>query len=277
MKSGWRAVSVAAMLIGFGLPADYGLAQSLATAPAPCLGETACPLGERGYHALLPDDWDGKSELPVLLYFHGWKRQGTNVIKHSRIAPAASKHGFLLLAPNGLGRSWDFWQADTDDIPFALEVLEDAAKRWPVNQARIYVSGYSWGSSMAWRFTCKYGDRIAGLLAISGTLPNQFEDCPTGPVNARHVHGLRDNVLDYPFGPNNEITFPVRLWLNKNGCLDGTETVSSWNVTKKDNFTRYTWEACSSGKTVRLDVHQRGHFIPVGWIDRQLEEITSEW
>ncbi len=241
----------------------------------PCHGEVVCPIGERGYHALEPDDWDGTSKLPVLLHFHGWKRQGYHVVKHPRIAAATRTKGILLIAPNGLNRSWDFWGKDTDDVPFALEVLEDAAKRWPIDQSRIYVSGYSWGSSMAWRFACHHGNRVAALLAISGVLPDQNEPCETGPLNVRHVHGLKDTVLDFPYGPKGELTHPVRLWLDKNGCDDGTDTVSSWNVTKKDNFIRHTWLNCRNEKPVRLDIHPRGHFIPSGWINRQLDEILG--
>ncbi len=242
-----------------------------------CVGQIVCPIGSRGYHALEPENWDGKTKLPVLLHFHGWKRQGTVVVKHSRIAPATQEHGFLLIAPNGLNRSWDFWEADTDDVPFALAVLKDAQRRWPIDTSRIYVSGYSWGSSMAWRLACQHGDKIAGILAISGTLSSQYEKCPTGPVDVRHVHGLKDNVLDYPFGPNGEKTHTVRLWLDKNGCADGTDTVSGWSVTDKDQFTRHAWENCNGGKPVRLDIHQRGHFIPSGWIDRQLRELSASW
>ena len=185
-----------------------------------CHAEIECPVGSRGYHALTPDGWDGTTKLPVLLHFHGWKRQGYHVVKHPRIAAATRTKGVLLIAPNGLNRSWDFWQKDTDDVPFALKVLEDAARRWPIDRSRIYVSGYSWGSSMAWRFSCHHGDKVAALLAISGVLPDQHEPCETGPLNVRHVHGLKDNVLDYPYGPNGELTYPVRLWLDKNGCED---------------------------------------------------------
>ena len=248
---------------------------ALATEPAPCHGKTVCPIGERGYHVRVPDDWDGETPLPALMHFHGWKRQGTTVIKHSRIAPTANRHGMLLIAPNGLGRSWDFWQADTDDVPFALAVLEDAIDRWPIDPARIYVSGYSWGSSMAWRFACAHGDRIAALLAIAGTLPDQHEVCPSGPVQVRHVHGLSDRVMDYPFGPGGDQTYPVRLWLDKNGCQDPPEEPKQWRVTRHDKFERLSWTRCTSGEPVHLDIHKRGHFIPRGWIDRQLDELLG--
>ena len=273
MAARWRRLAflVLAVLVSVGavrlaVPAQAGGAAER------CHAEVVCAVGSRGYHALVPDGWDGTSKLPVLMHFHGWKRQGDLIVKHGRIAGATRETGVLLIAPNGLGRSWDFWQADTDDVPFARAVLADVARRWPVDEERIFVSGYSWGSSMAWRFTCAEGSRVAALLAISGTLPNQDEDC-AGPVHVRHVHGRSDTVMDYPFGPDGDETFPVALWRAKNECTGEPDRISSWSVPDKYDFKRYEWEDCASGRTVILDVHDKGHFIPIGWIRKQLDEL----
>ncbi|MEM7300546.1 MAG: polyhydroxybutyrate depolymerase [Pseudomonadota bacterium] len=270
------------ILVSLGLAAAFAASVSsgsqaagLKEPLAPCHEKILCPVGERGYHAKLPDNWDGKSSLPVLLHFHGWARQGTLIVKHGRIAGATRKSGVLLLAPNGLGKSWDFWTADTDDVSFALSVLEDAAKRWPIDKSRIYVSGYSYGSAMAWRFACAEGDRIAALLAVAGTLYDQNEDCKTGPVHVRHVHGTNDTVMDFPFGRGGDVKHPVALWRTKNGCMEQPDSVTTWNATKRLSFDRYEWRNCASGKSVTLDVHPRGHFIPRGWIQKQLDQLLD--
>lgn len=238
-----------------------------------CLEQTPCFIGDRSYHVKLPDGWDGKTPLPVLMHFHGWARQGTLIVKHARISGATRRSGVLLLAPNGLGKSWDFWGSDTGDVDFGLAVLEDAARKYPIDRSRIYVSGYSYGSAMAWRFVCEAGQNVAALLAISGTL-RQTEDCVT-PVNVRHVHGLKDTVMDFPFGPDGDTTNPVALWRRENGCKGPAGQVFDWSVTAKDKFTRHVWDKCASGKSVSLDLHPRGHFIPVGWIQQQLDELLA--
>lgn len=119
---------------------------------APCQVAVPCPLGARSYHVKEPDGWDGVTPLPVLLHFHGWSRTGAVPVQHGRISGATRRRGVLLLAPNGYGRSWDFWASDTGDVAFAAAVIEDAAKRYPIDRSRIYVSGYSYGSAMAWRY-----------------------------------------------------------------------------------------------------------------------------
>lgn len=238
-----------------------------------CSGDVMCSLGERGYHVLPPDNWDGTSQLPVMLYFHGWGRQGSVPLNHQHVGDATRSSGVLLVAPNGLGKSWDFWRPGSRDTGFAKAVLDDVEKRFPIDRENLIVSGYSWGSSMAWRFACEAGNQVKVLLGISGTLYDQSETCDTGPVEVRHVHGLKDTVMDYPFGPNGEATGPVRLWQRTNGC-HAVEQTSNWQTSQE--FTRYEWNTCASGKSVKLDAHKGGHWIAKGWMKQQLSEIFPD-
>ena len=237
-----------------------------------CHGKIACELGGRSYHVLEPDGWDGTSPLPVLFHFHGWMRQGDLVVNHTRISGATRRRGVLLVAPNGARKTWDFWRADSPDIPFARAVLEEVKARYPVDTTRIYVSGYSWGSNMAWRFVCQDGADIAVLLAISGTL-EQDEDCDTAPGAVRQVYGLGDPVLEFPFGPGGDTTYPVKLWRDIFDCGSGTPK-GDWKARDWLTFDRTVWTSCASG-TVTLDLHPGGHFIPHGWIARQLDELLG--
>ncbi|MEO1137943.1 MAG: polyhydroxybutyrate depolymerase [Pseudomonadota bacterium] len=237
-----------------------------------CHAQVPCAVGERSYHVLEPDEWDGTSPLPVLFHFHGWQRQGTLIVKHGRIAGATRKRGVLLVAPNGARKTWDFWRSGTPDVDFARAVLDDVKARYPVDETRVYVSGYSWGSNMAWRFVCEDGADITALLAISGTLP-QDEICSTAPGQVRQVYGLKDTVLEFPYGPDGDMTYPVALWRNKLGCVTGQE-IGVWRITKHDVFSQTVWENCAEGR-VSLDLHSRGHFIPRGWIARQLDQLLG--
>lgn len=238
-----------------------------------CTGQIPCELGDRSYHVREPAEWDGKTPLPVMLHFHGWARQGTLIVKHTRISGATAPRGVLLLAPNGLHKTWDFWTPDSRDTDFAAAVIEDAAQRYPIDRDRIYVSGYSYGSAMAWRFACESPIKIRALLAVSGTL-DAYETCETAPQEVRHVHGLKDNVLDFPFGPNGETDYPVKLWRDTLNC--GPEVLTeAYETTPKDAFNRTTWTTCDTDATVTLDVHPRGHFIPKGWFAKQLDDLLK--
>lgn len=238
-----------------------------------CEHEVVCKLGDRGYHVRPPDDWDGVTPLPVLLHFHGWGRQGSLIVKHGRISGHTRRRGVLLLAPNGRGRTWRFWGAGGDDVDFAEAVIEDAARRYPIDRSQIYVSGYSYGAAMAWRYVCEKGEGVAGLLAVSGTL-RQDETCSQFPNHVRHVHGLKDGVLGFPFGPGGDTSWPVKLWRDRMACGDA-DASERYFIRDFLTFERTTWETCDTGGSVVLDVHPGGHFIPHGWIGWQLDELMG--
>ncbi|MCV3271701.1 alpha/beta hydrolase family esterase [Roseobacter sinensis] len=238
----------------------------------PCDAQGPCNLGDRSYHVKVPDGWDGLSPMPVLLHFHGWQRRGALPVRHQRISGATRRRGVLLLAPNGLRKTWNFWDGDTEDVGFAAAVLEDAAQRYPIDRQRIYISGYSFGAAMAWRFVCENGDGIAALLAVSGTL-QQSEECPQAPREVRHVHGLADTVMDFPMGPGGDETYPVALWRDHFSCTGGVAQ-GPWSARAFLTFQRTTWE-CDGGR-VSLDLHPGGHVIPHGWLARQLDELLGQ-
>ena len=236
-----------------------------------CGPDTPCPVGERSYNLRVPDGWDGVSPLPVMMHFHGWMREGRVVTNHARIAGATRRRGVLLVAPNGQGRTWNFWTADTPDVPFAEAVLDDVRKRFPIDEDRIYVSGYSFGSAMAWRFTCERGNGVDVLMAVAGTLP-QSEHCPQAPGAVRHVHGLDDTVMDFPMGPGGDRLYPVQLWREAFDC-GAPSHPGPWRQVSWLELDRHVW-ACPGG-SVMLDLHPGGHFIPHGWFARQLDELLG--
>lgn len=244
---------------------------AVSTPAAACEGQTACQLGDRSYHVRVPDNWDGQSPLPVLLHFHGWARQGDLIVRHDRIASGAVADDVLLLAPNGLNKTWSFRTPGSPDTAFGRAVLEDAAARYPIDSDKVFVSGYSWGARMAWRFVCENGEGIAALLAVSGTL-SQSEDCETAPGQMRQVYGLNDQVLPYPMGPGGDQMYPVQLWRSQFDCADGTDE-GPWAARSFLTFQRMSWN-CAAGAVV-MDVHPGGHFIPHDWIPIQVGQILA--
>ncbi|MFV1529456.1 MULTISPECIES: alpha/beta hydrolase family esterase [unclassified Phaeobacter] len=238
----------------------------------PCGEELACALGDRSYHVMEPDNWDGVAPLPVLMHFHGWSRTGKHALRSDRVGASAKRRGVLLVTPNGRGKSWNFWTADTEDVTFADAVLADVAKRYPVDAEQVFVSGYSYGSAMAWRYACQSGKGIAALLAVAGSI-DQTETCAEAPQEVRHVHGLADTVMDFPMGPGGDVTYPVALWRRAFDCSGGGEAQGDWQVRSFLTFSRTGWSC--GGHDVTLDLHPGGHFIPHGWIGRQLDELLG--
>ncbi len=240
------------------------LAMTLSTPVFACGQGGQCEVAERSYAAKLPSGWDGDSALPVLLHFHGWGRQGKGVTRNRRIAGAAQANGVLLLAPDGIGKSWNFWGDDRRDIAFAEDVLADAATRWPIDRDRVFISGFSYGSAMAWFFACEQGDRYAGIFGIAGTLRGMDRlDCATGPLTMRHVHGAKDTVMRLHGGMD-----AVDEWAALSGCDERIDTPGP-----KKAIT--IWQGCAEGRDVRIERHSGGHIIPKGWLRDQLADLLD--
>ena len=241
-----------------------------------CHLDVPCVLGDRSYHIKEPDGWDGTSPMPLLIHFHGWQRTGALPVKHQRISGATRRRGVLLVAPNGQRKTWNMWSAETEDVQFAADVLADVMARYPIDPESIFLSGYSYGSIMAWRVACDRGGdmNIRALLGISGTI-NLSEDCAQAPREARHVHGLKDNVLDFPYGPDGDTTYPASLWRDRLACSDVQTNGGAWSAVEYLTLTRTEWRDCAGGIKVTLDTHPGGHFIPHGWIARQLDELMG--
>ena len=237
-------------------------------------GDTVCEIGDRSYNILMPDDWDGVTPLPVMMHFHAFLRRGRTVIHHPRIGSETKPRGVMLVAPSAQHRAWRFWQDDPADIAFADAVLADVAKRYPVDQSQIYISGFSFGAAMAWRYACARGDRIAGLMTMSGTI-KQSSTCANPPRQVRHVHGLNDLWMSLPRGPEHDTTNVVALWRKAFRCgkgrLDGALTLAPGV-----EFAHFTWDNCAGDRSVTLDIHTGGHFIPTGWLGYQLDGLMPK-
>lgn len=262
------------IIVGFlVLLAGTGLVHAGERDVHPCGLERACEVGERIYRAKPPEGWDGVSKLPVLIHFHGWKRVSGHPLKNHKVLEAINNNRALLVAPEGLGRTWDFWQRNNRDVPFVRAVLEDVARRYPIDTTRIYATGFSYGSAMAWRLACDAGDLIAAILPAAGTLYGQESiECPTGPVNAMHVHGFKDRVMDLPLAADGDPKVAVDLWRRTNLCRSEPDRVETIN-----GHRCHVWSTCGSGKEVVLCLHERGHIVPPGWIDAALQRAVERY
>ncbi|MEO0999722.1 MAG: prolyl oligopeptidase family serine peptidase [Pseudomonadota bacterium] len=237
----------------------------LAALPA-AAGTARHDLDGRSYHVATPAGWDGVSPLPVLIHFHGWGRTGAQVLRNQRIAAAASEAGVLLVAPDGLGKSWAFWSAEQRrDVDFTDAVLADLSARYPVARDRVFLSGFSYGGAMVWRIAMARGDAFAGYLPIAGALRGFALERPAGPARVWHVHGLEDGVMRPPVRRTDGIG-AMEVWLEAQGL--GPAPARAF--TTGDHACRDWGDA-----EVRLCLHPGGHWIPRDWLAAMLPEMLG--
>ncbi len=53
---------------------------------------------------------------------------------------------------------------------FAAALIDELARRWPIDPARVYVTGFSNGASLAFRVAAELAERVAAAAPVAGHL-----------------------------------------------------------------------------------------------------------
>lgn len=243
----------------------------------PCGKDEPCAIEGGDYHLLFPPHWDGKSPLPALMYFHGFRSSGASVFRAGGLKQDFSDKGYLIIAPNGAKRpgtdirAWPARPTETgswrDDVSFSLAVMDDVARKVPVDTDRLFVGGFSAGGSMAWMIACYASDRFAGFVSVAGALrrPNPDAECPSQPTSLLQVHGFADTqvpfegrgIRDWHQG---DVFESFSLMRATNQCRSNPD-----EITVDAPFRCRIWsDSCKNG-ALKLCIHDGGHGLPRGW------------
>lgn len=227
---------------------------------APC---TSCAAGGGSYEAVAPPGWDGRSRLRLLVFLHGFMMEGADITGDASIREAAGRLGFLLVAPNGLLRSWSHAGSPSqarDDLGFLHAVLEDVKARWPIDGRSVVAAGFSQGASMVWDLACHAAGDYTAFLPFSGgfwePLPRA---CGSGPVELRHVHGRDDRTVPLAgralFGPyrQGDIGRGFGVWLAEDGCRAPPVHLTDWAGLDCESW------SCAGRRRLQLCLRAGGH------------------
>lgn len=245
----------------------------------------ACGEGSRcevegGYYlAAVPENWDGKTPLPLVVYFHGWNGSPEGSFRNKAMVNGVIRRGAIFVAPyarTGYWRQIGEGRAEggRDEKAFVQNVMADIHERWPIDDARTIASGFSRGASMVWNVACYAGDLFAGYAPIAGGFwYSTPESCPTGPINLRHIHGLSDGVVAYDeIGIYNSMPIPEGMAMLRR--LDGHAEQPNHQY-DTDRFRCYRWTQSESGRVLETCLHPKGHSIPAEWVAEGLDWLIS--
>lgn len=143
---------------------------------------------------LVPSSYSPAQPMPLVLSLHGAGGSASGPI--SLLSPYAESMGFLQLAVDSRGQTWD---ALTDgygpDVAFIDRALRQTLGRCAVDSARIVIEGFSDGASYALGLGLANGDLFTRVVAFSpGFIPRS--DTPRqGRPDIFISHGTGDPVL----------------------------------------------------------------------------------
>lgn len=234
-----------------------------------------CEVAEGYYLAAPPPGWDEVSPLPLVVFFHGWNSSPEATFRNQAMVAAVHRRGALFVAPyaaTGYWRQIGAGRAEPgrDELVYVRAVMEDVARRWPIDRRRTLASGFSRGASLVWNLACHAGPLFRAYAPVAGGFWNSTPaDCPAGPVNLRHIHGTADRVVAYDaVGIYNSMPIPEGLAtlgrLNRCGAVPGAAGGAPRFVCRR-------WDGCGSGRVIEVCLHGGGHSIPAEWVAEGLD------
>ncbi len=254
--------------------------------------------GESGsYVRHLPPSYNGHQPLPLVLDLHGYSEPASVHVLISALGRYGDTHRFITLTPQTAGPV-PLWNTDLKgkDVAFLGALLDKAEQALCVDEARIFVTGYSNGAFMTSAMACAFSSRIAAVAPVAGI--QEISGCSfTRPVPVVAFHGTADPFLPYtgglgksalnlpaPDGSGKKISqlgtavktsgpsIPqaTTAWAKRNGCqVNPTDKAIASDVT----LISY---ACPPDAAVQLyRVTGGGHAWPGSPVDRSLSKVVG--
>lgn len=244
----------------------------------------------RSYIYYSPDQ--NNEPLPLLIAMHGYTQTAGTIMNFSEFNELADEHNFLVVYPQGIDNSWNvgFSGASTaDDVGFIDALILKLSTDFPIDEERIYATGFSNGGFMSYRLAYELPNKIAAIAPVAGTITTQafasWEATNAKPI--LHIHGTSDFVVPYEgfggtiLGVDSFLDF----WIEFNGCNDSPLVKELPDLVQEGStVTQYEWNQCDSAKPIKLlKVINGGHNWPgtsaggIGIVNQDISASQEIW
>ncbi|HET9948016.1 MAG TPA: alpha/beta fold hydrolase [Longimicrobiales bacterium] len=153
------------------------------------------------YGVAVPGGYDPSAATPrpLVLALHPGGRSeyyGSSFMR-SIVEPALRSWGAVIVAPDVPDRSWSTERSERA----VLELMRDVAGRYPIDTARVLVTGYSMGGRGAWYLAARHPEVFRGAVIMAGSpRDTDLDRMPDLPLHL--LHSPNDEVV--PFAPVEE-------------------------------------------------------------------------
>jgi len=215
----------------------------------------------------------GSGPRPLLLALHGAASNGKQTETLTGLSALADQKGFVVVYPDGENRIWRYWNVGEGkkDFQFISELMDALVKAGAADPRRIYLTGISNGAYFSNALAIEYGDRIAAIAPVAGTLlrPVGRMAKPKRAMPVCYWHGTEDAVVGYDgtdFISKREFSVSaeecVKWWAEKNGAPKEPKIEPLENKAADDGTTVERWTFAGDAPVVFYKITGGGHTWP---------------
>ncbi|WP_079507539.1 alpha/beta hydrolase [Mesobacillus jeotgali] len=165
------------------------------------------------YELRTPSKVEPDKTYPALFVMHGMGSNEQNMLSlvagleekfyiFSIRGPLSQPPGFAYFTIQGYGKPHR--EVFDQGISQLTNFIDHAAGRYPIDQERLYLLGFSQGAIVSMTLGLALGKRIKGIVALSGYIPGfvkeEYTIQPVDHLSLFISHGEFDNVLPYEWG-----------------------------------------------------------------------------
>ena len=151
----------------------------------------------------MPQGHDGNKKVGAIVFSHGYRGSAAGIMRNKSLTTLASDLGVALIATKSKGDDWDIpgaprkpGETGAAEMAYFEAMLDDAARRFPIDRTRLMATGFSAGGMMVWNLICQRSDLFAGFLPIAGTFwTPEPQSCSSPPASVIHIHGDADRTV----------------------------------------------------------------------------------
>ena len=163
----------------------------------------------------IPESINETSRAPLIVELHGWAASAFETREHTEVTQFADNVGAIVVHAEGIivanstldmGGNEEAWNAgyccgdalafEIDDVGYLREVIRLTLERYPIDENRVYLTGWSNGCMMAQRMALEASDIITAVACTSGYL--SFHEAEGySPIPVMEIHGFLDENTQY--------------------------------------------------------------------------------
>ncbi|WP_430402746.1 alpha/beta hydrolase family esterase [Fluviicola sp.] len=217
----------------------------------------------RTYSFYVPASYTPGVPVPMVIGLHGLSSSGADFAANRDFRPIADTANFIMVHPDGSTMfGVKFWNYETilgstvDDVGFLEALIDTISANYSINAQRIYCTGMSNGSFMAYLLACQ-SNRFAAIGTVTGSMSvDMYDACnPQHPIPVLHIHGTDDSTNPYAGTSTMKGIDDTNLfWVNENNCnpVPVVTAIPDINTTDNATATKYVYSLGMNGHTVEL-------------------------